>query len=246
MGTLHVLALVLFYFTLLRPIHTFKPTRYKWHSAIDNATGLASSIETTNLLNNDGTIRQVIQRFHDYEDMNGRSCCEKVRKIFAEYPEFLKKKSLSFGLLATKKKKSTGVKEVCVPVPFIKKRPLLIFGKGATDSFTISSSTKNTTQVVTEIPIIGGILNCNCQGNNSDIIHNNGRLRFEYIHEQGTNTVTSQMITSIINYQPAIVGCAPHKNIRKDIYLCVQSPIHAYVMWRFHHHCIQEIKRSND
>jgi hypothetical protein len=89
------------------------------------------------------------------------------------------------------------------------------------------------------LPIIGGLLALN--NNNDDDNNNNnagkGCLWFRLQHNESTEE--TKLVTEIRGYNPWLIGSTqPIPFYRKLLYLSTQSIVHAYVMWRFHRHCL--------
>lgn len=198
---------------------------YKWTASINDDTALANSLETSS-------------------SSSSKCCsmCQKTKIIqeqFSKYPQFLGRKKLSFGLLSVRQQKNNSSIEICVPLPFLN-ISLLTFGRPKTHSF----SNNHMSEVITEIPILGGMLTCRCHDRENVDKNDNqslGMLQFEYLQQQNKKSQIGKMKTRIVNYKPAIAGCAPLNRVRKLFYLSLQRPIHAYVMWRFHQDCQKSV-----
>ena len=232
---------------------------YNWNASINSGTGIASSLESSSL-----ALTNI--EASSSGDGGRRSARTDIQEIFSKYPDFLGKKSLSFGLLSARKNSQEkisetdligdsmngrindlallttpqDVTEICLSLPIVN-ISLLTFGQPQTRRF----SEVNIHHVVTEIPILGGLLACRCRDSDSD---NNGAEqdfgRLQFALQEGNNNLQATTIeTRIIDYKPAIAGCAPLNPIRKIAYLSLQRPIHAYVMKRFHHYCHENISK---
>jgi hypothetical protein len=82
------------------------------------------------------------------------------------------------------------------------------------------------------LPIIGGLL---AQNDNNNA--GKGCLWFRLQHNESTEE--TKLVTEIRGYNPWLIGSIqPVPLYRKLLYLSTQSIVHAYVMWRFHRHCL--------
>jgi len=148
--------------------------------------------------------------------------------------------------------------EICLPIPFVT-IPFLKFGRHKTK---FRSRMKQKGRVVTtDIPIVGGLLTCSYpdkQNSTSRKKHcitefSHGKLRFKYTQQEllpsliqrmhgkvkptcsPGRIIASKLQTQIIDYRPSLAGEGlPLNPMRKMLYLSLQRPTHAYVMWRFH------------
>ena len=253
---------------------------YKWDASLDKTNGIASSIETSSkklLLHNDEIIKQTSPSSTSPSSSYKTMLRQRIQDGFCKYPDFLSRKSVSFGLLSSKnikcfknneddvlQRKTIGKntmypttysangcrRSIQISIPFIN-FSLLEFGKPVTKVHQSRSNSNviDHTTIQTKIPIIGGLLSCyhdRCQ--NNDL----GHLEFELVsslcntsnnsninEDNGQNVLNIATIqTQIVNYRPKIAGCtAPLNPLREKIYMGLQRPVHAYVMWRFHLHC---------
>lgn len=238
---------------------------YQWNASVNDKTGLATSFEQSSISISTAT--------NDVSSSSIPPTSKKISEIFCNYPTFVCKNSLTFGLLKRKKciqnikninsssngynhdKKQARIMEGAsdLLLPFVN-IPILTFGQPTSTSFTRRSGHNHNVEVITEIPILGGILACNENCNHHDNVGEkqyNGRLQFKYNYslEQGKDVDTLNngvMETRIIEYRPAIAGCcAPLNKHRITVYLSLQSRFHAYVMNRFHRHCQKLIMCTN-
>lgn len=217
---------------------------YKWNASLDTtSTGLASSFETSS------------KKIRNEKVSSFATSADKIRETFLDYPRFLGRKSLSLGLLT---RRNLGIKHnnfissntiedtttttttsICLSLPFVN-LALLKFGDSKTN---ISSGAKaGSFSVRSIIPIVGGLLSCQCGSNSSNYntaTNNLGHLQFDYFLTNKGNGVNAVIIeTRIVKYKPKLAGCLlPLNKSRQMLYLGIQRPIHAYVMWRFHRHC---------
>lgn len=80
------------------------------------------------------------------------------------------------------------------------------------------------------LPIVGGLLALNNSAGTAC-------LWFRLQHNESTEE--TKLVTEIRGYNPWLIGSRqPVPLYRKMLYLSTQSLVHAYVMWRFHRHCL--------
>lgn len=244
---------------------------YKWDASLDTTNGIASSIETSSKkLHNDKIVPQPSSSIS--------STLQRIQDGFRKYPDFLGRKSVSFGLLSSNKNTKcfkndefgilrrknmeanldNGCRSIQISIPFIN-FSILKFGKPIITRMYQSKSGGDIIDytIQTKIPIIGGLLSCyhdQCQNNNLGHLHFECRLSVSFLYHNGGNSSNNKLTsmseeiqpilniariqTEIVNYKPKIAGCTvPLNPLREKIYMGLQRPIHAYVMWRFHLHC---------
>ena len=72
-----------------------------------------------------------------------------------------------------------------------------------------------------------------------------GRLKFTVAHPKnhanGGGTKHLIITTEIDRYRPMLLGKEGGWT-RAQVYRHTQSVVHAYVMWRFHHHILQQLQ----
>jgi hypothetical protein len=109
----------------------------------------------------------------------------------------------------------------------------------------------DTTEVTVSIPVLGGLLaRPRFQSDKLD-----PKLEFTLVHRQhykGPRSLSSavshqasltalerdvSIVTSLIDFAPALAGRPPVPRWRRWSYLATQSVAHAHVMWRFHRQC---------
>ena len=101
-------------------------------------------------------------------------------------------------------------------------------------------STKKTTTF--DYPIIGGLLATTPKESNSP--NDYGCIRFSLVEEKVQDPFQSHptqyhvyLKSEVVDYTPAIAGCAPVPSFRQILYCNSQPFVHAYVMWRYHRRC---------
>eukprot|EP00979_Chaetoceros_neogracilis_P004885 scaffold844_cov268-Chaetoceros_neogracile.AAC.27 len=167
---------------------------FTWEANLDCNSGLASSLETSRLLKLD----KVIERDASFS---------RARDELAQYPEFLGRKRLFFGLLTTKKTVNDNgdiTMKVCDSMFGIN---LLAFGE---TSFQSGMRQRDglSTVVLARIPIVGGMLVCqDISNHNSNIDDDLGEICFRLTHSKSNEPQRNDQIeleSRVIDYKPAI------------------------------------------
>jgi len=225
---------------------------FKWEAGVDTQSGLAYSLErsrTTSTINFDGSIGDVIS---------------KCKKEFMDYPQFLARRNVMFGLLRANKssRDESGQSLTTMICDPILNMNLLSFGVPSINVTPLSRSNKIRQYcVLAKIPIVGGLLVSTYNNKEKSQFKTtkvsskrhigekygeiwlqltlSERLR-KVVHEQN-DCANIQMETRVVDYRPSIAGMPPIGNVRRFLYRHTQSYLHAYVMWKFHNHCYKNI-----
>jgi hypothetical protein len=206
---------------------------FTWSANVDRSTGLASSFEST-------WIAPKSRLYHKL-DQEGGSVSDVVASLFADYPLYLGKPSLFFGLAR------------CIKTPHkyeIRLRPFNInfisFGHPSLHSDRMHDYKDGTVSTVTTVsfPVIDGLLVLNRRKDYPQA-GSCGRLDFS-VRQRHVKVMTSYALGSaflesqIVDYKPAILGHPPVPFVRRCLYRGTQSLLHAYVTWRYHMYCISK------
>ncbi len=250
---------VILYFSLhLLRVHGIAGAGFKWEAGLDPKSGLAHSLERSSLSRSRGTITNYpTQKQYDENDLD---LSRKVKELFTSYPQFLGLRKCLLGAFKAKPSCSLGDKEdpeslvattqIC---DFLFGINLLTFGQPTTVTYRSRKKNENIegsysieNEVVTDLPVIGGLLACRKRGRKSSY----GLLRFKFTQTceilpdvEGKSQASQELIevlrleTRVIDYRPALAGFPPVGKMRKSLYTSTQRLLHAYVMWRFHNHC---------
>lgn len=202
------------------------PTNFKWRAHLNRDTGIATSCEESTAV------------FPVSEAISPHQISEAAKRIIQEYPKFLSRPSLTFGLLKTKH--TTGKQsDLCTSMYNLK---LLSFGYSKHTSRTICNrivrrySPGSNTMVILcsfETPILGGLLS-------QSYGHDKGCLRFTLLRNESNSKQHHELhavfVTEIDGpYKPSLAGTSlPRSRIKSAVYCATQRMFHEYVMWRFH------------
>jgi hypothetical protein len=205
--------------------------KFRWQASLDSASGRASSQEVSQK-----------EWHHHYETPKAsqQSVFRVSDKLIGQYPQWLVRPKVTLGLL-TCSRKDPETKETSIRPRFWNRVDLLTFGP-------IQVSKKSNMRCKWKLPITGGLLvdhsssisSSSSSGSLGEKKRDMGCLVFETTTTSTTAATTPPSLTcrfesSIAgNYGPWIAGPAPIPSHRKWTYLCSQSIVHAYVMWRFH------------
>ena len=242
-------------------------TDFKWDADLNCISGRASSLETSHV------DLDMLKNEHFDGDMNNASISisiqSKVRREFAQYPQFLARRKLFFGILTAKQAVNDHGQIITTVCDSLFGISLLAFGEasfaGDGDGEGRDPRTRNgkdsdgfSTTVFARIPVVGGILACKSQGQGQVHIRGNcderdqgndlGELWFQFSHSlpnvsQTTKEHMVRLESRVVDYRPAISGLPPVNALRCAMYLNTQKYVHAYVMWRFHNHCYTNLLR---
>mmetsp|Transcript_6327 Transcript_6327/g.14286 ORF Transcript_6327/g.14286 Transcript_6327/m.14286 type:complete len:236 (+) Transcript_6327:771-1478(+) len=186
---------------------------FRWKAWIDTKTGIAESWEKSSFRPAPVNLSRPKER-------------EVCQRVFTEYPDWLAKPRVTFGLLRTKPIKDS----TCVSL--FGRWNVLRFGK-----YRLSTITRRGREVKTTIllPMVGGFMT---------LPHKDGCGVLEFSLVQRNDE--TRMETKIAKgYRPALAGRAPVHPLRAFTYRRTQSLLHAYIMWRFHKHCYSHLVKRN-
>jgi hypothetical protein len=199
---------------------TITKNKYICTATVDRRTGLASSKEVSSLNN--------------IVSPTATTATTVLMNVFEQYPIWLCKGCVSFGLLKAIPKKNQKY-EIRTRVGNIN---LLTF------DHPYRSRRRHDSTVI--LPIIGGMMSYN-----NHYKHNKrkqkGYLYFtieKQLAQQQPMTSSANIVTGIEQYAPMLVHYG--RRCRAGLYLSTQSVIHAYVMWRFHRYCVDQIQTNHD
>ena len=156
-------------------------TEFKWDADLNCISGRASSLETSHVDLN------MLKNEHFDGDMNNANASmqSKVRREFAEYPQFLSRRKLFFGILTAKQSVNDHGQTITTVCDSLFGINLLAFGEasfsgegdvngngnGDGDGEGRDPRTRNgkdsdgfSTTVFARIPVVGGILACKSKG----------------------------------------------------------------------------------
>jgi len=255
----------------------YKRRSYQWNANLHRQTGIATSFEQSVFYNKYQT-----PPICSVEDVDGSSSIlhnpslsktkkkqikHTIQDIFSNYPNFLSKPSLTFGLCRsvpsdTEEKDCNHLQTSLLHLnvltfgkPRIVKPPEHVF-------IDITPSSKEEEVVCCiEIPIEGGLL-ANVESKSSTTTksknsEDHGCIRFTWLQtkQQNNQQHTKKhneyhpekiiLITEIRgNYHPTLAGnLLPISNMRKMLYYSTQRMVHTYVMWRYHDYVVNECSR---
>lgn len=198
--------------------------KFQWQASLDARIGRATSKETST--------REWHRRYENPKESQ-QSIFRVSHKFIGQYPQWLVRPKVTFGLLKCQKDGDT--KECTLRPRFLKNVNLLTFGP-------IQVLRKSHTKCKWKLPITGGLLSLSTTTSattSKQKKQDMGCLVFETSstkHQNKTSPFLTCNFESSIegNYCPSIAGRAPISFPRKWTYLSSQSIVHAYVMWRFH------------
>ena len=202
---------------------------FKWEATLD-ADGLANSLESSSM---------PMPMQQDKESFC-KAIISKAESEFIEYPFFLGRKNVLFGLF-TAKSDSEQMTQIQDSIFGIN---LLTFGEPKTTVFSDRSENEQRRGVLVKLPVVGGLLACFKEANSNHDALSLGELSFQIAQTRSKQPGiddTLQVETRVINYLPSIAGRPPINFLRKSLYLNSQRYLHAYVMWRFHKHCYNKV-----
>ena len=221
----------------------FRRTKFNWRADLDRAC-VASSLE--------------VSRFQ-YAGVVDLPPKKEVISIFSEYPTFLQRPSLTFGLCRVKPS-TDGSYEL--RTAFALGEPegalLLVFGKpravkrkGRPDWLSGGSvgCAAGEALCCIELPIEGGLLARTLSETAGRSVKDYGCLRFTFYQTICTNKGTGRPCSCVTlcteiagGYSPALAGfrCLPF-GFRKFVYSNSQRLLHEYVMWKYHAHVMNEL-----
>ena len=217
---------------------------FKWEGQLDK-NGMAQSLERSMLVGK--------QKFFDKDDF------QSIEDEFVNYPNFLARRKVLLGLFTAKTNINNSNEETTTTVcDSLFGVNLLTFGQIKTSTFSrVVKSYKpegdgdvEIRGVTARLPVVGGILSRHPKreaSDNSNSLPVLGELVFEMkqtrpnlLHTKEGNL---EMETQVVDYMPALAGKPPIHFMRKALYLNSQRYFHAYVMWRFHRHCYNEMSQ---
>lgn len=171
---------------------------YRWTAALDRSSGIATSLEVSSApLSNRPWTKDVC-----------------VRTIFATYPVWLVKPSVTGGILKAKSNPNGST-------------TIHLRGFGHNILTFQRHVARGKDSIL--LPIAGGVLAL--PNPNSRTRKYGGAISFS----MNKNRILETKIER--GYRPSIAGYSPVSRVRALTYRSTQSLFHAYVMWRFHMHC---------
>jgi hypothetical protein len=221
----------------LGPIR-LRPGRHSfvWQASVDT-TGIATSKEQM-LASPTSSLVKHFQRGTDLK-MEERDVWSEVVDRLEKYPEWLVRGAVTFGLFHIVRVEERGysLQDRFFGVNF------LTFGWAESQRFSMlkpvpnpdigEEDKKRVGDCTVVLPIRGGLLALCKPSRNGDM----GCLKFTLRHNEALKE--TELVTEIQGYNPFLVGPKePPPLYRRFMYLSVQSMVHAYVMWRFHRHCL--------
>ena len=194
---------------------------FQWSGSLDCKTGLANSIERSEMINNVETVELIQRRAHE---------------LFSNYPKWLVRRRVTFGSLFLRER------SICDPLFGSR---LLTFDS----PFYNEENPRNKVEMF--LPILGGILTNEEDPQQSEENNSLGSLHFKLTVIPSKNQATESLLeleTRVVEFKPALAGSAPVGILRKMIYLLSQRLVHAYVMWRYHKYISSELSniKSSD
>jgi hypothetical protein len=224
---------------------------YRWEAALDRPTGTATSREIS-AVPAGSRLHEAAIRAACNGGGGGGALDVMAERLFSDYPAWLCRPSVTFGLLRAVETVEGGTE--------LRSRPFgikfLEFGKArslgrvsvGTAPAAGDGGTERTSRCAIRIPITGGLLALPGPNNNEKRKDRGcgGALSFALRTKQTVkrsdetegSTLRCSIVTGIAGYRPAIAGrAAPTGRLRAAVYLGTQSFLHGYIMWRFHRHC---------
>ena len=209
--------------------------RFKWTASIDLATGIATSREVSRVPSSCSLHRTIA---------SGGEATKFIRDLFCGYPSWLATWPVSLGCLRAiplaeamnMKQTVTALRDPVFGITF------LLFGPGR---FSVRGRRRDglrATEYTVTLPMAGGLL---AKPSSPGTF---GSLFFTLISNKGANGESFFVIDTGIadGFFPALAGSTPISRTRAVIYRSSQSLLHAYIMWRFHHHCYHASKSKLD
>lgn len=208
----------------LGPIKVW-PTRgaFSWQAAVDKASGLATSKETSEVSKR-SKLQKTLKKLKD------RDLLKFAESLAQPYAAWLSKFTVTMGLL--KAKPTNGGYELRDRVFGIN---FLTIGRASGQRVSFQSLTpegvrQQTSQCTVAMPITGGLMTREGNGVCGIIQLTLTKNELAYPEDE----ITCSIQTELIGYRPSLTGPPPVPATRKWFYLCTQSVVHGYVMWRFH------------
>ena len=203
---------ILTLFMVLTPCQSLA---FHWRGSIDCKTGLADSVE-----------RSEIRTNSNLERIQSR-CYE----LFYNYPRWLVQRRITFGFLT--------LKEGSICDSMFGSR-LLIF-----DSPPYIEGFGNTSVDFSLSVLGGSLVNEKGEhAREEDTSFGSLYFALHNKIPQNKDTLSSfELETRIIQFKPSLAGSVPIRMIGKTIYLYSQRIVHAYVMWRYHKYIHTELSK---
>lgn len=211
--------------------------RFKWTASIDLATGIATSREISRVPSSCPLHRTIA---------SGGEVEKLTKDLFGGYPSWLASWPVSLGCLRaipitgeTKKLQAIiALRDPLFGMTF------LSFGPGR---FSVRGRQRRVGRRATEytmtLPLAGGLL---ARPSSKGTF---GSLFFTLISKRGADGDNFFVLDTAIadGFRPALAGLTPPiSRTRASIYRSSQSLLHAYIMWRFHHHCYHASESKPD
>ena len=207
-----------------------KKGAFAWRASVDRTSGVASSLETS-IVPKKSRLRKKVNSTHDDEML------ELSKDLFSDYPVWLCRFPVTFGVI--KAVPTGGGYELRDRIFGCN---LLTFAKGRADRLSIRTESRKgvpiqTSQCTITHAIVGGVLSLPLKKwmkQEASIVCTLAMRRAVGSH--GTKE-SCTIVTQLVGYRPSLVGNPPVNLFRAWFYLCSQSQVHAYAMWRLHRRC---------
>lgn len=218
--------------TVIAATEAFKSKAY-----LNRDTGIATSCEES------------LGVFSLASQKSTKEIADYAKDIIADYPNFLARPSLTFGLLKARLVRESNLTDLSTSVFPLN---LLCFGppKDSSKAFRTKQACEYSGAVLCslELPILGGLLSQSPERGRCDSVEAGGCLRFTVIRkgsDHPSHSLSIAFVTEIAEiYKPSIPGKSyPRSKLRSAIYYATQSRFHEYVMWRFHRLFRKELQR---
>ena len=204
---------------------------FAWKAAVDRATGIASTLETSQAPKKSPLFRHL-------DDDIDENLPLVATELFADYPAWLCRFPVTFGTIRA------------VPMHGgyeIRDRLfgtlLLAFGKARTHHFSIEKKREGGLSIqqsrsTVSIPITGGLLSRPVAASDSALVCTISTKRVQ--REKRTlqpELESCSIFTKLYGFRPFLTGDGPVHPLRAWFYLSTQSIVHAHVTWRLHRRC---------
>lgn len=207
---------------------------FAWNAAVDRATGIASTLETS-----EAPKRSKLHENFDNNDNDGAGIVQVSNELFASYPSWLCRFPVTFGLVKAVPFQGGGyeIRDRLFGCLF------LTFSKPRMRSFTLDTKTPEGSSIQSStcsitIPITGGLLSRPVPRKEESALV--CTLTTQRIREKDAARMRLQscsIATKLVGFRPWLTGEAPVHPLRAWFYLSTQSLVHAHVTWRLHRHC---------
>jgi hypothetical protein len=238
---------------------------YVWRAAVDRRSAVATAQESSAVPTSSPLYRSLVETAD-------RDLLRFAERLLSAYPSWLTKGTVTFGLLRAVPQTDGSVQIR----NRIFNQNVISFGPCVGHRFSYQTKTpmgarQQHSTCTVSLPIAGGFLVARKRRRNAPKNkHNNasfGSLSMTLTKTQLLDTdesggsggnldsrsntaFTGDLETSLQGYTPALLGSSGSpSSARKWLYLCSQSMVHGYVMWRFHHHVrgqefVQRIRKA--